>query len=496
MNLINVQAISRVNSQENVMDRTCHSKLLGLSNTVPLSSSQQAILADMDMQDIQPYSSPHTSPTNRRASTFNSRIVEHVVNPEAFKLLKEKLLRTQALLCGVMNEHALLKDQLEATKTQLGESNHQMNVLAFRVNQLFSHAELCQRQIELHQADIKTQADRQTEVEKLSLKTQKRQYAYSNWGRKALHISICTNNLPALQELIQEGYNLRVAYKGQYPIHTASALGHESIVEYILEHDVNVNIRDVCGWSPLHYAVANNHMKSVEVLMHSGHKKNTQIPIDINIVNNNEETPLHRAVISGNLPMVKCLVLNKADIDLQTQFEYTVFHIAAAEGYVDILDYLYSTDTVSFSQSSYIDQPGLSKWTPLHVAVSTGAIKSVDWLLKYYADVNALTEDQENPLHLLIRLNQAETKFEFNETYCTGNSSLVQNKVTTRVVDPYFNKAECVLKLMRQGANINCANKKGETPLSLAIQYNETECIQLLRKHGALEIVEYNSQPV
>ena len=38
--------------------------------------------------------------------------------------------------------------------------------------------------------------------------------------------------------------------------------------------------------------------------------------------------------------------------------------------------------------------------------------------------------------------------------------------------------------LIVAGADVNAKAKDGETPLDLAIEYNQTEIIDLLRKHG------------
>ena len=91
-------------------------------------------------------------------------------------------------------------------------------------------------------------------------------------------------------------------------------------------------------------------------------------------------------------------------------------------------------------------------WTPLH---SVASKKIAKLLIKKGADVNAKDKIGGTPLHLAT----------------------------------YSGQEEIVELLIASGANMNAKIEvgkwKGQTSLSLAIQNNQTESANLLRKHGA-----------
>ena len=109
--------------------------------------------------------------------------------------------------------------------------------------------------------------------------------------------------------------------------------GNLKAVETLLETNINVNKTDNDGLTPLHIAVANNHLKIVEKLLKKGADPNIK-------TSGNENTPLHFAAEANNLEMLELLVKNphnkslKGKINAVNKYGWTVLH-SAASGIID-----------------------------------------------------------------------------------------------------------------------------------------------------------------
>ena len=130
-------------------------------------------------------------------------------------------------------------------------------------------------------------------------------------------------------------------------------------------------------------------------------------------------TPLHYAIDNNYIQIIKLLLESQADINAQTKKTETLFYTAF-------------TNFVQLPLQSWL--PRIKKnlcgekfdgWTPLHVSVwaKNSNIEVVKLLLQSQANVNAQTEKMETPLHLLIHALKAVLT---NEK--TANSSSNKNK--------------------------------------------------------------------
>ena len=75
-----------------------------------------------------------------------------------------------------------------------------------------------------------------------------------------------------------------------------------------LKNGVYIDLADQNGLTPLHYAVHSNRLELVKILVEHN--------ADVNIGGEMEATPLHYAVFSGSIQIVKYLINNGADYNL------------------------------------------------------------------------------------------------------------------------------------------------------------------------------------
>jgi len=138
--------------------------------------------------------------------------------------------------------------------------------------------------------------------------------------QSALHVAAAEGNLPVLKLLVKKGGNLNLQdMNGWTPLHCAASNGHLKVCEYLLENKgvdacVSTNERT----SVLHYLVRNAppeemalYLRVVSLALERG--------IDVDIQNKHGETPLHSACLRGNVAAVKFLLEKKAGSNALTK---------------------------------------------------------------------------------------------------------------------------------------------------------------------------------
>jgi ankyrin repeat protein len=121
------------------------------------------------------------------------------------------------------------------------------------------------------------------------------------------------NALLASPRLIPEERNAA----DENPLMIASLKGYQEIVQRLIEKDADVNKP---GWTPLHYAATNGHLKIMELLLEHHAYIDAQSP--------NGTTPLMMAASYGSPEAVKLLIESGADIHVRNQKGMTALDFA------------------------------------------------------------------------------------------------------------------------------------------------------------------------
>ena len=102
------------------------------------------------------------------------------------------------------------------------------------------------------------------------------------------------------------------------------------------EKEVDVNATNINGMTPLHYAVNEQNSVMIETLLQYGADPNIQTNEEIGA-----NTPFHLAVSLNLLDIVdRLLGLENADPTIQNKCGFTMMHIAAKDGYTDMVNIL------------------------------------------------------------------------------------------------------------------------------------------------------------
>lgn len=180
-------------------------------------------------------------------------------------------------------------------------------------------------------------------------------------GQSLLHHAVSNSHLELVQELIKQGINVNIKdVYGRTPLHYASNI---KIVLILIENGASVNEQDIDGASPLYNA---ENGEIVSLLVSKGANVNDGV---------NGTTPLH-ASMNGSLDTVQALIRHGANINCKNHYGSTPLHRATFFGRVDVVQELLKHDVNVIEQDN-------SGTTCLHEASRFGYLEIVKLIIPY-----------------------------------------------------------------------------------------------------------------
>ena len=109
------------------------------------------------------------------------------------------------------------------------------------------------------------------------------------WDRTLLHVSVEHDKLEMTKRFVKTGVDVNSTDRyGNTCAHIASRYGSVTCVTYVCQHLPHlINLQSNYGWTCLHYAVYKNHLPSVRVLLEHN--------VDVRVRNKRGETALDEA---------------------------------------------------------------------------------------------------------------------------------------------------------------------------------------------------------
>ncbi|XP_078360427.1 transient receptor potential cation channel subfamily A member 1-like isoform X2 [Oculina patagonica] len=204
-----------------------------------------------------------------------------------------------------------------------------------------------------------------------------------------LHRCAMYNHVSVVQFLVDHGVDLNPRDREKCtPLLLAAAHGCSAVVSLLLESGADVTCEDEKKRTALHWAVGQD--RTIERLL-----KDTQVQ-ELKLVNQQDSTgatALHYAAQGGFLKSVLLLLKNGTDSSLKNNKLETPLHLAASHGWLPIVKKL-----MEGRQTRLMNVGNLSDHTPLHLAASNGQDKVVKFLLDRGATIERDT-DGRTPLH-------------------------------------------------------------------------------------------------
>ncbi|MHC4750482.1 MAG: ankyrin repeat domain-containing protein [Planctomycetota bacterium] len=212
----------------------------------------------------------------------------------------------------------------------------------------------------------------------------------------------------------------------------------------------------------LHHAAANGEIEHVKLLISQG--------ADVNVKNNDGQTPLHYAARRGHKEVVELLLANGADVNARDRMSKTPVEHAMGGNHREIVQLLiYKGADIS----------------PLHFALYMKDEAEARSLIEGGADVNRRTPYGTTPLDRAVVAGFRDI---VELLIAKGaNVNAKDNWDWTPLHSAVYGHKDIVEILIAKGANVNARDGGGRTPLWYAQEEGHNEIVELLRKHGAKE---------
>lgn len=272
------------------------------------------------------------------------------------------------------------------------------------------------------------------------------------------------------QLLLDYGADINGVSYGDTPIFVALFHNNDiAIVEFLINNGANVKFISDNGWTPLHIVCGDgnteNSVAIAKLLLDHG----ASIHLNEKI---GGETPLTFAVHVGYVDMIRFLLENGADPNLKNDDDETPLVIVTnsheRENKLEILNLLLKHG--ADPDSSMLDY-----------FIRLRHIDGVQLLLEYVSITNDLlytAAARSNPE--IVNLLLTEGKHVDINGSTSGGGTALHGAMCNR------NTIPIIKMLLDHGAHVNAKNNKEQTPLDIAILFEDTDCQELLLQYGAI----------
>ncbi|PGH14989.1 hypothetical protein AJ79_02669 [Helicocarpus griseus UAMH5409] len=303
-------------------------------------------------------------------------------------------------------------------------------------------------------------------------------------GFTELHSYACSDFMPKVDymDYILNDINI-INVKdllGWVPLHYAALKGSTDSTQTLVDAGSDINARDLVGWTPLHYARQYGNLDMTPFLLRN--------KATINAQDRDGMTPLHSAVIGGCEGTVRLLIEVGADVNIQDMLGYTALHWACYEGHEAIVERLWKLHISNWAITALALYTWQSRRTPLSYAAENGNEEIVRSLSSNKeVDINSKDMERCRPIHRAI---------------CEGHTSIVRLLLTAENIqlDVYEKVFRGVLKnsigigntaileMFLESEAVDIDNTKCRVLLGFAINYDNEAAVRILLKDKKIDI--------
>uniref|UniRef100_A0ABD2WPN2 PRANC domain-containing protein n=1 Tax=Trichogramma kaykai TaxID=54128 RepID=A0ABD2WPN2_9HYME len=274
-------------------------------------------------------------------------------------------------------------------------------------------------------------------------------------GLSHFHVAIQYDCYDDVVQFLEFGHdpNCLVLLTSDSPLHLALKHEHKKIVELLLRRGANPNLANKNGLTPLHTLCSRKDSNYELMQLFFQICDDIKQPVQVDTWDKSGNTPLHVALKLKHFKVVELLLKRGANANLANEEGSTHLHNICKRYDVETLK-RFLVINEKLDRPVQLDVQDKKGNTPLHLALEENDCKVAVLLLEYGANPNFTNKDGRTPLHLIC----------------------------------YYNLARAFLKViddMQQTIEVDARDKKGWTPLHVALAKGSNQITELLLERGA-----------
>ncbi|MCL2802255.1 MAG: ankyrin repeat domain-containing protein [Treponema sp.] len=259
-------------------------------------------------------------------------------------------------------------------------------------------------------------------------------------------------------------YNTR-RNEGLAPIHYAVIENHSGMISFLLDKNIEIDIKSTSGATALHEAVRIGNMEVIMLLIEKG--------ADVNAVDAKGNTPLHTGIPPEfHRDVITVLLANGANPNLRDMHGDTPLHIAV------ILNRSSDIIQALLNGRSDVHVRNIEGKTPLYIAVQEKRTELIPVLLTYGSEIFAADNSGTSPFDIAARAN--DSTFELLITEETVNSRDSAGNTMLHAVVRNMGNSVQIGKILEKRAPVDARNRDGDTALHFAVRLNQRETGEFL----------------
>lgn len=277
----------------------------------------------------------------------------------------------------------------------------------------------------------------------------------ANDGETAVHSAAGMNNLDILSEILggisrADLINCQNS-SGETPLFKAVINGNLDCTKAILDKGASVTIKLPGNVSILHKAAELGHIPILELLIKISETTKNYLH-ELSDSSNGGLGPIHLAVLDNNVKSVQILLENGADVRLRTTSnpfrESTPLHIACAKNFVEVANVLIEHDRY------IVHEVNFQGWYPIHTAGYHGSREVIPVLLQAGADLAGYTEGpkKNSAIDMIVNNISKPTQYLenlFDSHISTNNQNMQDSECEVKLDYSVLMPSSCEMEQMK-----------------------------------------------